>query len=124
MTNIHDQHAAAFAKVSAFVILKDGERVATVAVKFPSGNSTRVWAYLHVLSLPMVRACADGGGYDKTSAAVASAARKVKAFEHAHTPSESVALAKFWNDLAPSLDRGQHWDRALEKAGFTVLQAV
>lgn len=126
MSNIYDQHASAFPHMSAYVILKDGERVATVAVKY-SARSTRVWAYLHVLSLPMVRACADGGGYDKTSAAVSKAARAVSAQFDAYTPTnlaELHDLAQVWVDLAPSLGDGHRWDRALELAGFTVLQAV
>ena len=126
MPNIYDQHASAFPHMSAYVILKDGERVATVAVKY-SARSTRVWAYLHVIGLPMVRACVDGGGYDRTSVAVSKAARAVSAQFDAYTPinlSELHDLANLWNDLAPSFDRGQHWDRALEDAGFIVLQAV
>ena len=126
MSNIYDQHTSAFSDVSAYVILKDGQRVATVAVKY-SARSTRVWAYLHVLSLPMVRACADGGGYDKTSAAIAKASQQVRCPLTVYDPGnaqELRELAQSWNDLAPSLDKGQHWDRALERADFSVLQAV
>ena len=126
MSTIYDQHASAFPHMSAYVILKDGERVATVAVKY-SARSTRVWAYLHVLSLPMVRACADGGGYDKTSAAIAKASQQVRCPLTVYYPGNAQELhdlAQFWNDLSPSLDKGHEWTRALELAGFTVLQAV
>lgn len=124
MSNIYDQHKAAFSNVSAYVILKDGERVATVAIKYPSRGEGRLWAYLHVIGLPMVRSYAAGCGYDKRSAAVASAARKVEASKGEYATAEDATLAQFWNDLSPSLDKGHEWTRALELAGFTVLQAV
>lgn len=38
-TNIYDQHKAAFANVSAYTIMKGGERVATIAFKFPRGGA-------------------------------------------------------------------------------------
>ena len=124
MSNIYDQHTSAFSDVSAYVILKDGERVATVAIKYPSRGEGRLWAYLHVIGLPMVRSYVAGCGFDKRSAAVTSAARMVQAPKSEYTTSDDVALAQFWNDLAPSLDKGHEWTRALELAGFTVLQAV
>lgn len=138
MTNIYDQHRAAFARVSAFVILKDGERVATVAIKFPADGAGRLYAYFHVLGVPMARAFAGGYGYDKRSAAVSAALAKVavspplpdseigeasRANYRAMCEREA-AKAAAWRALAPTLNKGDDWTRALEKAGFTVLQAV
>jgi len=138
MTNIYDQHRAAFSRVSAFVILKDGERVATVAIKFPADGASRLYAYTHVFGVEMTRAYAGGYGYDKRSAAVASAFSRVDAgkgmdletlpeanrAEYAALHAETAAMAAAWRALAPELDKGDDWTRALEKAGFTVLQAV
>ena len=77
MPDIYDQHDAAFARVSAFVICRDGERVATVALKFPADGAGRLHAYVHWLGLPMVRGFAGGYGYDKRSAAVIEATGKI-----------------------------------------------
>jgi hypothetical protein len=125
MTKIYDQHAAAFSNVSAFVIMKDGERVATIAFKFPKDGAGRLWCYCHWLGLEMVRGYASGYGYDKRSAAVEAAARN-------YTPQpksreEAVAFiesnkGKFLNAIFTM--GGKDWNDALRDAGFTVLHAV
>ena len=46
MPNIYEQHEAAFGNVSAFVIAKDGKRVATIAFKFPRDGAGRLVAYV------------------------------------------------------------------------------
>lgn len=134
MPDIYDHHAAAFAHVSAFVILRDGEKVATVAFKFPKDGAGRLYAYVHWLGLPMVRAFAGGYGYDKRSAAVSSAASRIPlgaAFARAQEIGLQYAEGRPWYDAFPAFrdaltdDRtGENWDRKLEKAGFAVLQAV
>ena len=115
MTDIYNQHDAAFRQVEAHVIVKDGERVATIAFKFPSDGAGRLYAYVHYIGLPMVRGFASGGGYDKRSAACADAARKID-----RGPEDLPLL--FAQALAR--DNGSTWDRALRDAGFTVWQAV
>jgi hypothetical protein len=138
MTDIYKQHEAAFSNVSAFVVMKDGERVATVAIKFPRDGAGRLYAYVHVLGLPMVRGHATGYGYDKRSAAVSHAFANVacgKPSKLADIPESNRASylamceaegakVKLFRELAPSLDGGHEWIHGLEKAGFTVLQAV
>ena len=121
MTDIYEQHDKAFAKVSAFVILKDGERVATVAIKFPTDGAGRLWAYTHFLGAPMTRHHADGYGYDKRSPAVIGGFAKA-AFERAE-PMERLAKLRDFRAALGS-DDGEYWDRKLEKAGYQVLQAV
>ena len=122
MADIYDQHQSTFGKVAAHVVLKDGKRVGTVAIKYPSGQSLRLWAYVHFLGAPMVRGYAGGGGYDKTSAAFASAASKVIIAPHG-VSGDDVDIQR---DFVAALmdDNGSHWDRQLQKAGFEVLQAV
>jgi len=134
MTNIYDQHRAAFAAVSAFVVLdQDGKRVATVAIKFPRDGAGRLYAYVHVMGTEMARGWAGGGGYDKRTAAVCSAIRSIKPSvartEPHYQNAEYIALADAVNSTAASFraavtDNGTDWTRGLEDAGYTVLQAV
>lgn len=126
MTGIYDQHAAAFRNVSAFIIAKDGERVATVAIKFPKDGAGRLYAYVHWIGVPMVRGSANGYGYDKRSAAVASA---IPSMQMLHgVPGRMFTEAECANQQAfidaARANTGQDWTRALEAEGFTVWQAV
>lgn len=131
MSDIYRQHDAAFASVSAYVLTDaTGDKVGTVALKFPRDGAGRLFAYVHVIGLPMVRAFASGCGYDKRSAAVASAFGKIRAGEPLESKSAAVynaecdTRAATWRALAPSLDTGHDWTRGLEDAGYRVLQAV
>lgn len=121
MSDIYEQHAAAFRRVAAFVIMKREERVATVAFKFPADGAGRLYAYVHILGTEMVRGFAGGGGYNKKSAAVAAAARKLPAGLSVwnSSPEETAALV-----AALSEDGGRHWDQAARAAGFEIIQAV
>jgi len=118
MTDIYTQHDAAFRQVSAFVIARNGERVATIAFKFPKDGAGRLYAYVHWLGLPMVRGHAGGYGYDKRSASVASAAKKMNHMV-AH---DSTSAGRFIDAIAK--DGGQYWDSVLRDVGFDVWQAV
>ena len=125
MPDIYDQHKAAFANVSAYVVAKDGERVATIAFKFSKDGAGRLYAYVHWLGIPMARGFAGGYGYDKRSAAVANAVKKLgPAQAAAALPNarELAARAAFASALTAN-DSG-YFDRKLELAGFTVWQAV
>lgn len=139
--DIYDQHCAAFANVSAYVILdQEGKRVGTVAIKFPKAGAGRLYAYVHILGLPRVRGHANGYGYDKCSAAIASAATQVavptgnlpyrpdfavigepadeaEAF-HAHRVQACVIRDTLLDD------NGEDWSNRLRDSGFTVMQAV
>jgi hypothetical protein len=115
--NIYDQHKAAFANVAAYVVLKDGERVATVAFKF--GNA--VTAYVHWIGVQMTKGVAKGGGYDRMSASVAMAADKIADRER---ETENQAVARIGFIAAARKDGGATWIRSLEDAGFVVVLAV
>lgn len=121
-TNIYDQHRAAFDNVSAFVIVKDGERVATVAFKFPRDGAGRLYAYVHWLGIEMVRGFADGYGYDKRSAAACAAARKISVTAGTLGTKDFEALQDFMRALQK--DDGGNWDSALRDSGFNVWSAV
>ena len=125
MSDIYDQHRAAFSQVSAHVILnKAGQCVARIAFKYPRDGAGRLFAYVHIFGVPMVRGFAAGGGYDKHTAAVASAIRKLKdPMDVNRWPQNEVeeydALRK-----ALAVDGVRKWDGAVTDAGFTVIQAV
>jgi len=124
-TTIYSQHDAAFRQVSAYVIARNGERVATIAFKFPKDGAGRLYAYVHWLGLPMVRGYAGGYGYDKRSASVASAARHISApkpEDLATWERDKEARESFVAAIAK--DGGQTWDSCLRAAGFDVWQAV
>ncbi len=114
---VYAQHDTAFASVSAYVIARDGQLVATIAFRHPRDGAGRLYAYVHWLGTEMVRGFASGGGYDKASAACADAWRK-----RAIAPDDEPASWPFWNALAD--DNGYYWHQRLEAAGFSVWQAV
>lgn len=116
MANIYDQHTAAFNRVSAYVVLRNGERVATVAFKFPADGAGRLYAYVHWIGTEMTRGSASGYGYDKRSAACANAVSK-----RVWAADDEPAL---WFARALATDGGSEWDRRLRDAGFVVLQAM
>lgn len=121
MSDIYKLHDAAFYHVSAYVVVKDGERVATIAFKFPRDGAGRLYAYVHWLGVPMVRGFAGGYGYDKRSAAVANAVNKLIV----PVEMDGLKAALMHNFLgAVEIDGGEYFDRKLENAGFTVWQAV
>ena len=131
MADIYNQHESAFAKVSAFIVMKDGERVATVAIKFPADGAGRLWAYVHWVGIEMVRGYADGFGYDKRTAAVSSAAGKLppdlpaeKYSDGAPHYSDKVRADYAAFRATILADTGPDWSDALRSAGFEVWQAV
>lgn len=121
MSDVYEQHDAAFCRVSAFVILQHGERVATVAFKLPADGAGRLYAYVHWFGTPMVRGFANGYGYDKRSAACAAAARKMEN-DGCRSVSELESFAAFRGAMRK--DDSYSWERNLVSAGFVVLQAV
>jgi hypothetical protein len=141
MDTIYDQHDAAFLQVSAFVIARtvntaslnhdpviEIDRVATIAFKFPKDGAGRLYCYLHVLGLPMVRGMAGGYGYDKRTAAFEDAAKKQASakLEDWQTEDGYAAQREIARAILASFEgRGGHdWQANLRHAGLTVLQAV
>ena len=120
------QHRAAFARVSAYVIVnKEGESVASIAFKFPRDGAGRTSAYIRVFGNHMSRGSASGGGYDKQSAAVGVAARKIEY----DTEEDAGIDAKTANSIkafktALEKSNGYSWDTKLQESGFNVIRAV
>jgi hypothetical protein len=120
VTKIYDQHSAAFAGVSAYVILdKRCEFVAKIAFKYPRDGAGRLYAYVHWLGAEMARGFAAGGGYDKHSAAVSAAATEGAKHLLRDSADPHLAFAIALRDTD-----GRRWDDRLHAAGFIVLQAV
>lgn len=131
--SIYDQHDKAFSNVSAYVIMRQGERVATIAFKFPKDGAGRLWCYVHLLGLEMVRGYAGGYGYDKRSAAVCNAVEKIKP-----DVKDSSFAGQQWYELSQIAKEeqrqhfvnalkdigGQDWDAAFRAAGYGILKAV
>lgn len=115
---IYDQHQAAFRNVSAYVVTNaKGELVAKIAFKFAT-SGLRTTCFFHVLGLPMTKAFASGGGYDKASAAAHKAV-------HAENEWRSSPAVDTLRDMRAAIkDEGRLWDDDLRAAGFNVLQAV
>lgn len=121
MTNIYEQHRAAFPNVSAYVILENGVRVATIAIKFPRDGAERLWAYVHWIGAPMVRAYAGGGGYDKGTFAIEKAAKLIDA-NQAHD-CDRASCERFIAAFRDAPD-GHDWTHTLRNSGYVVAQAV
>lgn len=101
--NIYEQHKAAFPNVSAYVVLNSAkERVATVAFKYPRDGAGRLYCYLHVLGVAMVRGYASGCGYDKHGASIHVAARLLSAEGLARYPDTADTIAAFQKALKDS----------------------
>lgn len=125
MSDIYNQHNRAFAHVSAFVVMRGGDRVATIAFKFPRDGAGRLYAYVHWLGTEMVRGYASGGGYDKKTAACSAAVARFYKHPDCEKNIREHASAHLSGFLyALKADRGPAWDTALREAGFTVWQAV
>ena len=122
MTNIYDQHETAFNNVSAYVVVAKGERVATIAFKFPRDGAGRLYVYVHWLGVEMVRGFAGGYGYDKRTAACAKAAGQMKMLARKDCTNPETPLRAFVEALKK--DDGRDWNDALRIAGFEVWSAV
>ena len=134
MSYVDHLYHKAFTQVSAFVILKDGEKVATVAIKYPRGRGAgRLYAYVHWLGIRMVRGYACGDCYDETTTACVSAGQ---IFDIDAADEKVRELGIEMRDRGPwhvhyrpfvtalRLNDGYGWRHNLEKAGFKVLQAI
>ena len=121
--SVYEQHDTAFRNVAAFVIAKDGKRVATIAFKFGGA----VTAYVHWLGIEMTKGRAGGGGYDRKTAACAAAIRRIPIASRSAedgTPYDRETKVPRAFITALEADRGPSWESALRDAGFDVWGAV
>lgn len=127
---IYDQHDAAFRSVSAYVIVRNRDRIATIAIKYPRDGAGRLYAYVHFLGMPMVRGFAGGYGYDKRTAAVEDAMAKIDPdyftgpeWYGSNKEKDKRDCSRFRNAVLKARD-GIDWQDALTAAGYKVFQAV
>lgn len=114
--DIYGKHAAAFNKVSAYVVTdKKGALIARIAFK----RGLSVTCFLHIFGLKMTTGRANGGGYDRNSAAAYNA---VMVIPNTGAFPEGKILKEFKTALKEG-NGGSHWDKALVEAGFNVMQA-
>lgn len=129
MPDIYEQHKAAFPHVAAWVVVDKicdpVATVATISIRYPV-KGDRLWAYVHLRGVDMVRGWADGGGYDKTSAAVAEAIMKIPEYPGAKPDGYGAGVnanRKLMRQAVEHMDSST-WTRELERVGLIVLQAV
>ena len=121
--SVYDKHSKAFQQVAAYVIVKDGKQVGTIAYKFPKDGAGRLSCFLHFHGYNMVTGFAVGYGYDKKSAALESAASH-----------KSLSVKDEYNGLSaideypviPELQNigGSDAQAVLSKSGYSLYQAV
>lgn len=118
MSNVYDQHQQHTRRTGAAAILHNGQHVANITFAFPADGAGRLYAYVHWIGTRMVRGSANGYGYDKRTAAVASAARKhLENWDKSEIPTNECM---FWEAI--KVDQGQEWHDRLRDAGFQVCQ--
>mgnify|MGYP007027787624 CR=1 FL=1 len=99
------------------------------SVKPVHDGAGRLYAYVHFIGAPMVRGHAGGYGYDKRTAAIEDAFKKIDpAYFAPYVGSDPWAntrreCARFVKAINGAKD-GTEWHRSLTNAGYTVLQAV
>lgn len=135
MTKRHvwDQYDTAFKQVTAFAVLFDDQtldfmtvpaHVANIVIKHPRDGAGRVVAFVHWLGREVVRGSAGGGGYDKTSAALHEAGRKLASKPKSDSEARPEAMAAL-GALLVDADNGQNWERTIGDAeGFTLLRVI
>lgn len=118
---IYDMHSAAFKSVAAWLITdKQGVPVANISFKFPKDGAGRLYCYFHIYGTLMVRAFANGYGYDKKTAAAVAAVKQIKPLPEGFRHADYVAKIK----EALKEDGGFHFDTKLQDAGFRVYQVL
>lgn len=114
--DIYELFDATFKDVSAYIIFKDTTPAAKIV--FKQTSKTKTAAFVHWFGIRMVQGAATGA--HRQTIACAEAARAMHVL--AHDGASHADLRTFVTALQK--DNGWHWGQNLERAGFTVLQAV
>jgi len=119
MSDVYTQKRTAFRNVSAAVIVRDGVHIADVAIK----DNDRADAYLRIVGIDGARGSATGYNYDRQTAAVANAAKKIRA---GLPENDKFPLFPHTTALLDALeiDGGRHWYDCVDAAGFRVFWAI
>lgn len=112
---VYEQFDAATRYIGAYAIFKGAWPVGRVVLKYPKDGAGRLYAYVQVWGAPMVRGWASGYGYDKATAAVASAAIHL---DETHTDPDTMwKTIGEWRSMRGA---GESWDEQLRALGYTV----
>ncbi len=128
---IRNWYRRAFRGVKAYAILDrtTAAHVANVTIKYPEDGAGRVYVYLHVIGLPLVRGSATGGGYDKAAAAMERAAaavkepppEKIEQVYHCTADRHRRTIRAAMEDRSKE---GHIWQDRLQDVGYTVLPVI
>lgn len=121
MTKIYEQFDAATRNICAYAILKDGEPIGRVVLKYPKDGAGRLYAYVQVYGAPMVRGWAGGYGYDKATAAVSGASTYLRPDVEDEI---RQGIANCVADFKRLKDSGYRWDNQLEGMGYRVVSVT
>lgn len=117
---VYEQFDAAFGRVAAYTLHRNGRFIGRIAFKYPADGAGRLQCFAQVWGGPMTRATAGGGGYDKATAA---AYRAVQAIPINGQNVDAIDDVVTLRDALNS-DGGERWTRQLEAAGFSVAHAI
>lgn len=122
--SVYQKFESAFSNVSAYAILKDGEHVANITLKYPKDGMGRLQCFMHILGNEMQNAFVSGCGYDKQSAVIHKTAKQYKEFisynpEYKVKPSALELL-----ELLSSYEASNGWDGVLYKSGFDKINVI
>jgi hypothetical protein len=117
--SIYTKFDRSFGNVTAQALLLDGKPVGRIVIKY--GNAAT--AYVQVWGASMATARATGYGYDKGSAAVMEAIRKLP---DAPDPADTLASEAQWRLrlVADGWDGGTRYANVIEAAGFTICNVI
>lgn len=120
MATVYEQFDKATRDVSAFAVFKGPDYIGRVV--FKRGTSgLRTTCFAQVWGLRMAKGMANGGGYDKDSAAAENAISKIKP-EDERDPAPLEHL-KAWQDAMKGPE-GERWNRRLDAAGYNVVHVI
>ena len=120
MKTVYEQFDAAFGRVAAYTLHREGRFIGRIAFKYPQDGAGRLYCYAQVWGGPMTRASVSGGGYDKATAAAHNAVHGLR--DPDRDPSTAADLAAV--QAALSSDGGRRWTDQLLAQGIRVCQAI
>ena len=122
MSEVYKQFDKATSQFTAQALLLNGEPVGRIIVKF--GNAAT--AYVQLWGAPMASARATGYGYDKASAAIMSAIKRMCADEYLPHDDDKTACEAHAKLTACAImwDGGTRYTNAIETAGLTVTNVI
>ena len=116
--SIYEAFDATTRNLSAYAIFGGANSVGRVIfTRARSGCRTTCW--LQIWGAPMVKGIANGGGYDKDSAAFIHAADKLRIERD-----DDAKAAEYLSAFSGVLDNGRRWKDQLEEVGYTVQHVI